>query len=259
MEENNNKKKKIGIVIFILSLLIILFFIIVPLSKKIFFSISDKTLKILRPDNIVLSFESIHSFELKENITYFITNYFQENKVDKIDLLDFSTQLKNKFDFIKNVEWNFSVPGNANLKIIGKQVVCWLNNQSVLAQDNSILDTKYFSEYTFTVTKELILEKDLSNKAFSFLSELPEHIWCNYKLDYKDKNNILLFAKLNNNKLNYNFLLDRKTIFDNKKLFLANKIFNDLYDDKKINLRKKYVLDLRYENKILLRNKKIER
>jgi len=259
MEEKNIKKRKIGLLIIAIFLLITIIFGIIPVIKKVYFSVCDKTLSILRPDNIILDFEFVYSQDLRIEITDFITEFFQENKIDKIDLLDFGLKLKNKFDFIKDIEWNFLIPGQAKLKIIGKQPLCFLNNQTILAQESSKLPSKYFNEYKTTVTKDLILEKDLSSKSFAFFNNVPVTVWENYTLDYRNKNNIFLMPKQVVFKQNCDFLLDRKTISDAKKLFLANKIVEDLYENKKLSIRKKYILDLRYENKILLKNKSIKR
>lgn len=257
MEEKKVKKKKIIKIILIFILFLIIFFGIIPLIKKtitqLFFSTVNKSLEVLRPDNIELSFDSIYSDSLKTNVTKFVTNYFKENKIENINLDEFDSILKQEFSFIKLVEWDFSFPGIAKLKIMGKNPVCVLNEKFMWADENSVLNLDNFKDYKFTYTKEFLSSKNLSLNIFNFLGKISPNIWENYKVNYEDKNNIFLMSKNKELFDNYLYLTNKKNILNETKLLYASKIFKELFINKKINKRKKYVLDLRYDKRILLK------
>jgi hypothetical protein len=186
-------------------------------------------------------------------LTNFVTNYFKNNKIENINLDNFDSILKQEFNFIKLVEWDFSIPGVAKLKIMGKKPVCVLNEKFIWADENSVLNLNIFKDYKFTYTKEFLSSKSLSLNIFNFLDKISPKIWEKYKVNYEDKNNIFLMSKQKELFDNYLYLTNKKNIFDETKLLYASKIFRELYENKKINKRKKYVLDLRYDKRILLK------
>ncbi|MBD3272758.1 hypothetical protein GF385_00190 [Candidatus Dependentiae bacterium] len=254
MGKKDKNIKKIKLVIIFFATLSLLFFLIVPLSKRVFFCISDKTLKFLRPDNIVLSLDNIYSDKLKNKITAFVLSYFKEHTIDKLNLLDFDFELKNKFNLIKKIEWDFSLPGSAKLKLIGKEPVCFLNKKYILTDHKDLFKTKYFKNFKIDISKDFYTSKrKISDNLFKFLNKIPDNIWRDYELSYKNKFNIKLIPKLNKIPVYKRLLSTRNNFCNENKLLKANMLFEHLYNNNKLFLSKKYLLDLRFDKKIILR------
>ncbi len=259
MEKKDRKINRIKLSIILLLSLSLLIFMVVPLSKKAFYCVTDMTLKILRPDNIVLSLSNIYSKDLRNKVSIFVSSYFKDNEIDKLNLSKFDSNIKNKFKFIKNVEWDFSLPRVAKLKLVGKKPVCFFNKNQVLSDDNNLFAVNDFQDYKISFSKELFIkQKAVSDNVFSFLKKVPDRFWCGYKLDYIDKTEIKLIPQIKkvpvvNSFLSNKELLTKGPLYRKEKLDIANDIFENLYKEKKLFISRKYVLDLRFDNRILLR------
>ncbi len=254
-EKRTNIIKKIKIV----AIFIILFFIvlaIIPMVKNLFFCTVNKSLELVRPDKIDLVFISVYSGASKLKITDFVKSFFKNKKIENIDLKEFCFFLKEEFNFIKTIEWNFSAPGFASLKIIGKEPRCLLNEKFICTGKDSVFNIDFFTDYRFSCTKEFLSKNVLSNRIVNFMDKISLNVWDEYKVDYENKNNILLIKKDKKLFDNYEFITDKKNILNEEKLLNAKRIFKYLSENKKINSRKNYVLDLRYDKRILLKNKR---
>lgn len=259
MKKKEKRINRVKLAIIFLLGLSLLFFLVVPLSKKAFYSITDMTLKVFRPDNIVLSLSNIYSQDLRDKVSLFVSSYFNDHDIDKLNLSEFGSNIKNKFKFIKNVEWDFSLPRIAKLKLIGRKPVYFLNKKQVLSDDNNLFALDDFQDYKNSFSRELLINnKTVSNNVFEFLQNVPDRFWHEYKLDYKDKTEIRLMPQVKkipviNSFLSNKKLLTKGNLFYKKKLNIANDIFENLYRNKKLFVSRKYVLDLRFDNRILLR------
>lgn len=259
MEKKDRRINKIKLSTVLFLILFLLIFMVIPLSKKAFYYVTDMTLKILRPDNIVLSLNNIYSKDLRNKVTIFVSSYFKNHEIDKLNLLEFDSNIKNKFKFIKNVEWDFSLPGVAKLKLIGKKPVCFLNKKHILSDDNNLFAIEDFQDYKISFSKELFIkQRVVSDNIFAFLKKIPDKFWHGYKLDYIDKTKIKLIPQMKkvpvaNIFLSNKELLTKDTLYKKEKLDIANNIFETLYKNKKLFVSRKYILDLRFDNRILLR------
>ena len=259
MEKKEKRIKRVKLAVILLLGLSLLFLLVVPLSKKAFYCVTDMTLKILRPDNIVLSLNNIYSQNLRDKVSLFVSSYFKDHEIDKLNLSEFDSNIKNTFKFIKNVEWDFSLPKVARLKLIGRQPVCFLNKKYILSDNNNLFALDDFQDYRISFSKELFIEqKIVSDNTFVFLKQVPDRFWNEYKLDYRNKTEIKLTPQVKTVPVINSFLSNKKQLttgnfFDKEKLDRANDIFENLYKNKKLFVSRKYVLDLRFDNRILLR------
>lgn len=262
MEKINSKNKNIKISIIIVLFILIFIFMLIPVSKKTYLYFADKSLSVLRPDNITLSFHDFYSNETKESVINFVSVYLKENKINEIDLVLFNKLIKKEFSFIKVVEWDFSSPENVVINVFGKKPLCYLNDTKIISADRSILDLNFYNDFKPTFSRQLSLKKNalnpsrkkVSDAKNTFLKKLPDYLWKNYVIDYQNKYNIFLTNIFSDIPRKKRFLFTKKNIFDEKKLLCASEIFQNLFKLNKLFRDKKYILDLRFDNRILLRN-----
>jgi hypothetical protein len=254
MEKREKIKKRIKLLMILFLALIIFFFLLMPLSKKIFSYLTDKTLRVLRPDNIVLSLNDIYSQDLKEQASNYLISYFKSHKIDKLNLIDFENEIKKQFKFIKDVEWDFSCPNVARLRLLGKAPICILNQDTILSEDTNLFSIDNFKDYKMSFSKHFLTEQNkISLDLLDFLKKVPEDFWKNYRVDYKNHNLIKLLPNQKEIPISNFYLFNKKNILETSKLEIANSLFKDLYKQNKLFVSKKYFLDLRFENRIILR------
>lgn len=262
MKKINSKYKKIKTNITVTIFVLILIFMLIPVLKKTYIYFIDKKLYILRPDNISLSFYDFHSKKTKESVTNFVSVYFKGNKINDIGLDSFNRLIKKEFSFIKFIEWDFSFPGNVDIKVFGKRPLCYLNDTKIILFDGSVLDLNFYNDFKTTFSRQLLLKQIVLNKSRKkisvenslFLKKLPNNLWQNYVIDYHNKDNIFLIDIFNFIPRKRRFLVTKKTIFNEKILLRAAAEFQRLFESNKLFKDKKYILDLRFNNRILLRN-----
>lgn len=255
MEKKEKKIKRIKLLLILLFILSLLLILLIPFSKKAFIYITDKALKVLRPDNIVLSLSDIYSSELKIKVNDYVLSYFKEHSVDKLNLIDFDLEIKNNFKFIKNIEWDFSKPKIVKVNIKGKKPVCFFNKNHILSDDNDLFSINYFNDYLISFSRQFYIEQNkASDDVFAFLKLVPDFFWKKYDINYENKNSIKLFSKKNKIPIPNYFLSDQENILNDHKLNMAKKLYKKLYKNNKLFVSKKYILDLRFDNRILLRS-----
>lgn len=153
-------KRIIAICVLLSTAFTLIFFVIIPISKKIFFITNRVALNVLSPQRIEFDVDAVYSDKLKENLVDFISNQTQESKLLSFDPDSFYSVLKENFKFIKEVEWDFTQPHIAKLKIVGAEPFCKINNKFVLGNKRRLFDFGFFENFELQNLKDVYVSHE---------------------------------------------------------------------------------------------------
>ncbi len=184
-------------------------------SSVAYFSLSflnKVRLNVFIPEKIELDYDHIYSTELKNKLNDFIFNDLNLTNLD-LNLLDLKKDtklepekicesIKNEFDFVRDVVWDFSYPQVVKLKIIGTKPICKLNQKVVLVNNNRLFGFDYFQDIDSKLLRNFncrieilgddIFNSDSFSSVCSFVQNISENIWQNYEPYYFNFSSVIL-------------------------------------------------------------------
>jgi hypothetical protein len=265
MEENTQKKNKLikrALLLSTTALLLIL--IIIPTTTKLFNTVNKSITLALTPEKIDFTLEHIYSEQIKTNLVKFLDKNSKAENLAHFDPESFYRKLKKEFKIIKTVEWDFSNPKTARLRIEGTKPFCKINNKFILGNKKRIFEFDQFSDFKLDQLQNIeVAQEHLKTKIdpelFIFLSRIFEQTWEKYDLTFLKNSNITLQLKESNFKNNPQFVLNTKSFSNPEKLSSANKILGILNEElsKKLGRQKAALCDLRFKDRIIFYTKKL--
>lgn len=246
------KKKKIGKIIKIF-LLILVVILLLFLTTKFFFIFKKFVRNMFLPQNIELQVDSIYSEKLKLSISNFVDLNLDRNLVLNDGIDDFCSHLRNNFEIIKDIEWNFGLHSLASLKIRGAKPLLKINNKFVLGDNKKLFDLEYFKEFDGVDLKNIylaegLLEGECASDAVFFLSNFESQLLKNYELNYLKPSYIAFITEHRDWNRKDFFIIDEKFVFDDQKIVAAEFINNKMKANSK--WKRGYCFDLRFKDRI---------
>ena len=225
-------------------------------NVKLFFK------KVVIPKKIIWSVDKIYSDTEKQKLSSFIQQSIDSGMFN-FDTSIFYKELKKKHKVIKKVEWNFSNPDYAQLKVYGIDPKYLINNKFVLGNKKRLFQKDQFGEFE----KEKFVELNIDNKflgekldlnVYDFLNKTyKSDCWKKFRVAYLDKSRIEM---LSNDSLQYLIKTDELNFDNNEKQNFVDLIYLDLMEEMLKNPKKYknkvFVFDLRFRDKIFLRSLK---
>ena len=252
-------KRIIAICILLSTAFSLVFFVVIPLSKKIFFISNKVALNVLSPEKIEFSIDFVYSDKLKENLVNFISDQTQKSKLLTFNPDNFYSVLKENFKIIKEIEWDFTQPNIAKLKVFGAKPFCKINGKFVLANKKRLFDLGFFENFELQNLKDIYVSSEffdqkITKQAYALLKNLSSNVWEKYDIDYLKPSNIVLHSNGKNTKVGSSFIVDDKNILNDQKIDWAEKIGENLESrmSRKFST-KEFLNDLRFKNKIFVR------
>ncbi len=265
MEENTQKKNKlIKLALLLSTATLLIIFVIIPTTRKIFNTVNKGISLALTPEKIDFTLDQIYSEQIKSNLLKFLDKNSRAENLAHFDPEAFYSKLKKEFKIIKKVEWDFSNPKTAKLRIEGTKPFCKINNKFILGNKKRLFEFDQFADFhtaqlqNIEIAPEHIKTK-LNPELFIFLSRIFEQTWEQYDLTFLKNSNITLQLKQFNLKNKPQFILNTKSFSKPEKLFSANKILGILSEELSKNLgrQKTALCDLRFKDRIIVYTKKL--
>ncbi len=262
MKKKNKKIIKISILISAFTCLIAL---IIPLCKITFSALNKGMAKLITPQKIEFSIDHIYSKDLIKDLTEFVTKNTSTEKLTEFNPQAFYKKLKAKFKIIKKIEWDFTQPQIAKLKLQGTKPFGKINNKFVLGNKKRLFHFDHFKDFDIENLKNIQLSQEyfdqkINPETYSFLNNISPKIWTKYALTYYKDWAIILEKKNKKNSVQSFFLFDKKHFFNSKKMLCAKLLIKKLKKDwgNRFFWRKIKLFDLRFKDRILYRPLKIK-
>ena len=249
---NQKKIAKKVLPIFIISIALLFFGKVGYEGYKITLSWLNKN---FMPKSIIVKYENIYSDISKKELRGFL-----DDTLPLLGRFDFNKEqlfkkLKKRFRFVKSVSWEWGFFDKAVVVIHGVLPRFVVNNCLILGNKKRLFPLDLFPEVSKDSLRPVRINKDLFRKTkrlsfkvpvniYKFLDRVPSSYWEAYSVNYSDKFRILLQKRDRVNKLVR--VVDEKTFFDEKKLAIAEAIYNN----KKFMRNRHVVCDLRFKDRI---------
>jgi len=258
-------KKKIFIRLVMLGLLLPVLFTLFNQAKNFLNKNITESFKI---ETVTFDIEHIYSDDLAKKITCFITEKTSQESLLGFDQKEFRKELKNAFNIIKSIDWQYRVPNTLHLKIIGTLPKCLVNKTHVLGTKRELFKREYFNDNknlelleNITINEKLLTNNKKKNKIskllFEFISKIPKEQWEKFYITYHKYNQIELAPK--KSFFACKIISDEKSFFDEKKFESIHKIVADLFKknmitQKILQSQKPLVaFDMRFDGRIIVK------
>ena len=244
--------------------LVLLACILVSLIKKLSVTCNENIANCFKPEKITFDLEHIYSPELAHKLTSFIVGQTSRSLLS-FDQQKFLSELKERFNIIKKIEWKYCIPKTLHLTIIGAKPFCKINNSFVLCNKKQLYDISLFKNFELDALENVVMntgiyrnkKNKLHKQVYTFLHSVPATRWEKFHITYHKPSYIELTPKESLCKCS--IITDEKTFFDDQKLNTINAIFTDLYKKKLIsnkNLQSQRPLiafDMRFDERIVVK------
>jgi hypothetical protein len=251
--------KKISIKLF---LLVASMLIILPLSKigfqKLWEFTSTKTSNFFCIKTINIDFKDIYSSNLKHKLDFYIKNSLKNKPLFLFNFQNFYENLKEKFHFIKDIQWDRQRLNEGNLQVWGATPKYLVNNLFVLCDNKKLLPKTFFEDFFMIETKQVQIDdqycqnESLVQEAYDFFEKIPEYVFKKYLIHHKNSSETLLQTK-QNEKTKIDVITNTKTLFTEKDQTNVERIIKNLKEKKIFPSRKRgsVTLDFRFKNRIV--------
>ncbi|MFH1644476.1 MAG: hypothetical protein ABIA74_04855 [bacterium] len=257
-----NRKNKIKFLLVALPILIAIFLLVYFLFawlKNVF--TKNIFTKIVTPKTITWSVDEIYSEGEKKGLEKFVQENIESKAFESFDYANFYHRLKKDHKLVKKVEWDFSNPDYAQIKIYGIKPKYLINDKFILGNKKRLFDKVHFDNFSFdNITKINVANKFLGEKldlnVYQFLNDSSTcNCWDKFDVFYFDKSKISLIPK--DYSFEYLVNVDEDNFSNAEKFIFVNSIYNDLMQEWILNQRKNkknvFAFDLRFGDKIYVR------
>lgn len=221
--------------------------------------------KVVVPKKIIWSVDEIYSENEKKLLEKFVQNSIDSGMFN-FDTSIFYKELKKNHKVVKGVEWNFSNPDFAQLKIYGITPKYLINNKFVLGNKKRLFDKDKFNNFDnnrfmkINIAQHFLGEK-LDFNLYDFLNKISKSdCWNKFEVSYFDSTKIEMLSK--DFLPEYLVRVDKKNFDNTEKLGFVNSIYDDLVKELEQNPRKYrnkfFAFDLRFGDRIYLQTLKLK-
>ncbi|MBD3231448.1 hypothetical protein GF322_02180 [Candidatus Dependentiae bacterium] len=212
--------------------------------------------RIFSPEKLQFNFEHIYSDDLKNQINDFVFNNFKTDKLSQLNPEEVCNQIKSKFDFIKNVIWDFSYHKIVKIHIIGVDPICIINDKIILTNNGYLVDFDFFKSINLKLLKSFYLNDDnllnfTKKNIFSFIEKIPIGIWLNYQVYYLDPYNITLKKMENDSFIQSFFLVTQDNCLKYQEILRAKNIVKLI--NKNQSSKKNILMDTRFRDRVYVK------
>lgn len=251
--------KKIFILLFVFSIFSMLLFLIYRGLSRISFNFKRSFVSA----NVVVECENLADIKYSDKLLSWARENLTSEKLNSIDFQDLYKNLKTNFAFVNRLECDFLRHDISRIKIYALSPMFLINNSYVLSYKKRLFHADIFKEHSLDRLKKVFVplladQEKIDNDFYNFIFSIPSKIFASHELHYK--NSYLIILKSKNIANRYKLIIDKDSIFDEKKFAHIDSVLAKLqttnlkFKKSGANKNFEWALDLRFKNRIIVRN-----